>query len=118
MFVGPWDTLLTSVYALFGIASDGSVGLQDVLGDACKNAISIISYGWMIIYPLAMYIYMRVKKQLVPRVYGYMEKHRFVCLFIWNDAYFGNSLQFESYNYWFDGIGIYDFVDSDNLLSQ
>ena len=31
---------------------------------------------------------------------------------------FGNSLQFESYNYRFDGIGIYDFVDSDNLLSQ
>ena len=70
MFVGPWDTLLTSVYALFGIASDGSVGLQDVLGDACKNAISIISYGWMIIYPLAMYIYMRVKKQLVPGSMG------------------------------------------------
>ena len=70
MFVGPWDTLLTSVYALFGIASDGSVGLQDVLSDACKNAISIISYGWMIIYPLAMYIYMRVKKQLVPGSMG------------------------------------------------
>lgn len=70
LFVGPWETLLTSVCALFSIDSVHSIEVQELVGDVCKNILSIVGYVWLAIYPLAMYIYKRAKKQLVPGSMG------------------------------------------------
>lgn len=70
LFVGPWETLLTSICALFSIDSINRVELHELLGDVCKNILSIIGYVWLVIYPLAVYIYKRVKKQLTPGTMG------------------------------------------------
>ena len=66
LFVGPWETLLTSVCALFGMGSVHSIEFREPLGDVCKNIFSIIGYVWLAIYPLVVYIYKRAKKQLAP----------------------------------------------------
>ena len=65
LFVGPWETFLTSVCALFSIDSVHSIELQELVGNVCKNTLTIVGYVWLVIYPLAVYIYKRVKKQLV-----------------------------------------------------
>ncbi len=70
LFVGPWETLLTSVCALFSIDSVHSIELPELVGDVCKNILSIVGYIWLVIYPLAMYIYKRAKKQLAPGSMG------------------------------------------------
>lgn len=70
LFVGPWETLLTSIGALFGMNSVRSVEFHELLGEVCKNIISIVGYIWLVIYPLATYIYNRAKKQLVPGSMG------------------------------------------------
>ena len=70
LFVGPWETLLTSICALFSIDSINRVELHELLGDVCKNILSIVGYVWLVIYPLAVYIYKRVKKQLTPGTMG------------------------------------------------
>lgn len=70
LFVGPWETLLTSICALFSIDSINRVELHELLGDVCKNILSIIGYVWLVIYPLAVYIYKRAKKQLAPGTMG------------------------------------------------
>lgn len=70
LFVGPWETLLTSIGALFGMNSVRSVEFHELLGEVCKNIISIVGYIWLVIYPLAAYIYKRAKKQLVPGSMG------------------------------------------------
>ncbi len=61
LFVGPWETLFTSICTLFSIGTVRSVESQELLGKVCKNII----YIWLVIYPLAVYIYKRAKKQLV-----------------------------------------------------
>ena len=66
LFVEPWETLLTSICALFGMGSVHSIELQELVGDACKNILSIVGYVWLVIYPLAVYVYKRAKKQLAP----------------------------------------------------
>lgn len=70
LFVGPWETLLTSICALFSLDSISRVEMHELLGDVCKNVFSIIGYVWLVIYPLAVYIYKRVKKQLTPGTMG------------------------------------------------
>lgn len=70
IFVGPWETLLTSIGALFGMNSVRSVEFHELLGEVCKNIISIVGYIWLVLYPLAAYIYKRAKKQLVPGSMG------------------------------------------------
>lgn len=70
LFVGPWETLLTSIGALFGMNSVRSVEFHELLVELCKNIISIVGYIWLVIYPLAAYIYKRAKKQLVPGSMG------------------------------------------------
>ena len=70
LFIGPWETLLTSICALFSIDSISRVEMYELLGDVCKNVFSIIGYVWLVIYPLAVYIYKRVKKQLAPGTMG------------------------------------------------
>ena len=70
LFVGPWETLLTSIGALFGMNSVRSVEFHELLGEVCKNIISIVGYIWLVIYPLAVYIYKRAKKQLTPDTIG------------------------------------------------
>ena len=70
LFVGPWETLLTSICALFSIDSINRVELHELLGDVCKNILSIVGYVWLVIYPLAVYIYKRVKKQLTSGTMG------------------------------------------------
>lgn len=70
LFVGPWETLLTSIGALFGMNSVRGVEFHELLGEVCKNIISIVGYIWLVIYPLAAYIYKRAKKQLVPGSMG------------------------------------------------
>ena len=70
LFIGPWETLLTSICALFSIDSISRVEMHELLGDVCKNVFSIIGYVWLVIYPLAVYIYKRVKKQLAPGTMG------------------------------------------------
>ena len=47
-----------------------SVELHELLGDVCINILSIVGYVWLVIYPLAMYIYRRLKKQLAPGSMG------------------------------------------------
>ena len=79
LFVGPWETLLTSICALFSIDSINRVELHELLGDVCKNILSIIGYVWLVIYPLAVYIYKRVKK------------YRSLCLYLWMYDCFVNS---------------------------
>ena len=66
LFVGPWETLQTSICALFSAESVRSVDMYEPLGNVCKNIISIVGYVWLVIYPVVVYIYMRAKKQLVP----------------------------------------------------
>lgn len=70
LFVGPWETFLTSIGALFGMNSVRSVEFHELLGEVCKNIISIVGYISLVIYPLAAYIYKRAKKQLVPGSMG------------------------------------------------
>ena len=70
LFVRPWETLLTSVCALFSIDSVRSIELQELVSNVCKNILSIVGYIWLVIYPLAVYIYKRVKKQLAPSAMG------------------------------------------------
>lgn len=70
LFVGPWETFLTSVCALFSTDSVHSIELQELVGNVCKNILSIVRYIWLVIYPLAAYIYKRAKKQLVPGTMG------------------------------------------------
>lgn len=70
LFVGPWETLLTSIGALFGMNSVRSVEFHELLGEVCKNILSIVGYIWLVIYPLAVYIYKRAKKQLTPGTMG------------------------------------------------
>ena len=70
LFVGPWETLLTSIGALFGMNSVRSVEFHELLGEVCKNIISIVGYIWLVIYPLAAYFYKRAKKKLVPGSMG------------------------------------------------
>ena len=70
LFVGPWETFLTSVCALFGMNSVRSVDFHELLGEVCKNILSIIGYIWLVTYPLAVYIYKRTKKQLAPGTMG------------------------------------------------
>ena len=54
IFVGPWETLHTSICALFSMDSVRSVELHEQLGDVCKNILSIVGYVWLVIYPLAV----------------------------------------------------------------
>lgn len=70
LFVGPWETLLTSIGTLFGMNSVRSVEFHELLGEVCKNILSIVGYIWLVIYPLAVYIYRRAKKQLTPGTMG------------------------------------------------
>ena len=70
LFVGPWETSLTSVCALFSIDSVHSIELQELIGNVCKNILSIVGYIWLVTYPLAVYIYKRTKKQLAPGTMG------------------------------------------------
>ena len=70
LFVGPWETLLTSIGALFGMNSVRSVEFHELLGEVCKNILSIVGYIWLVIYPLAVYIYKRAKKKLAPGTMG------------------------------------------------
>ncbi len=65
LFVGPWETFMTSICALFSMASVRGAELHELL-----NILSIIGYMWLVIYPLAAYIYKRAKKQLVPGSMG------------------------------------------------
>ena len=70
LFVEPWETLLTSIGALFGMNSVRSVEFYELLGEVCKNILSIVGYIWLVIYPLAVYIYKKAKKQLAPGAMG------------------------------------------------
>ena len=70
LVVAPWEALLTSICALFSIDSVCSIELHELLGGVCKNILCIVGYVWLAIYPLAVYIYKRVKKQLVPNTMG------------------------------------------------
>ena len=70
LFVEPWEILLTSICALFSLDSISRVEMHGLLGDGCKNVFSIIGYVWLVIYPLTVYIYKRVKKQLTPGTMG------------------------------------------------
>ena len=70
LVVAPWETLLTSICALFSRDSVCSIELHELLGGVCKNILCIVGYIWLAIYPLAVYIYKRVKKQLVPSTMG------------------------------------------------
>ena len=70
LVVAPWETLLTSTCALFSRDSVCSIELHELLGGVCKNILCIVGYIWLAIYPLAVYIYKRVKKQLVPSTMG------------------------------------------------
>ena len=70
LVVAPWEALLTSICALFSIDSVCSIELHELLGGVCKNILCIVGYVWLAIYPLAVYIYKRVKKQLVPSTMG------------------------------------------------
>ena len=70
LVVAPWETLLTSICALFSRDSVCSIELHELLGGVCKNILCIVGYIWLAIYPLATYIYNRVKKQLVPSTMG------------------------------------------------
>ena len=70
LVVAPWETLLTSIGALFSIDSVCSIELHELLGGVCKNILCIVGYIWLAIYPLAVYIYKRVNKQLVPSTMG------------------------------------------------
>ena len=70
LVVAPWETLLTSICALFSIDSVCSIELHELLGEVCKNILSIVGYIWLAIYPLAVYIYKKAKKQLVPSTMG------------------------------------------------
>ena len=65
LFVGPWETFMTSICALFSMDSVRGAELHELL-----NILSIVGYIWLVIYPLAVYIYKRVKKQLVPGTMG------------------------------------------------
>ena len=70
LFVRSWETFLTSVCALFSIDSVRSIELQELVSNVCKNILSIVGYIWLVIYPLAVYIYKRAKKQLAPGTMG------------------------------------------------
>jgi hypothetical protein len=70
LIVAPWEILLTSICALFSRSSVRSVELHELLGGVCKNILCIVGYIWLAIYPLAVYIYKRVKKQLAPSTMG------------------------------------------------
>ena len=70
LVVAPWETLLTSICALFSRDSVCSIELHELLGGVCKNILCIVGYIWLAIYPLAVYIYERVKKQLTPSTMG------------------------------------------------
>lgn len=70
LVVAPWETLLTSICALFSRDSVCSIELHELLGGVCKNILCIVGYVWLAIYPLAVYIYKRVKKQLAPSTMG------------------------------------------------
>ena len=70
LFVDPWETLQTSICALFGMNSVRCVELQELVGNVCKNILSIVGYIWLVIYPLAVYIYKRAKKQLASGTMG------------------------------------------------
>ena len=70
LVVAPWETLLTSIGALFGMNAVRSVEFHELLGGVCKNILCIVGYIWLAIYPLAVYIYKRVNKQLVPSTMG------------------------------------------------
>ena len=70
LVVAPWETLLTSICALFSRDSVCSIELHELLGGVCKNILCIVGYIWLAIYPLAVYVYKRVKKQLAPSTMG------------------------------------------------
>ena len=70
LVVTPWKTLLTSICALFSRDSVCGIELHELLGGVCKNILCIVGYIWLAIYPLAVYIYKRVKKQLAPSTMG------------------------------------------------
>ena len=81
LFVGPWETLLTSICALFSMSSVRRVELHELVGDVCKNILSIVGYLWLVIYPLAVYIYKRTQKQLAPGTMG-VWKYIGMCIYI------------------------------------
>ena len=115
LFVGPWETFMTSICALFSMASVRGAELHELL-----NILSIIGYIWLVIYPLAAYIYKRTKKQLVP---GTMSTWKCVGFFayIFGCTIVSSILLSVSYKttiYWSGSVGIYTDVDFDNLLSQ
>lgn len=68
LLVWPWGALLTSIGALFGVDSINRVELYEVFGDVFSNILRIVGLAWLVIYPLGVYVYMRVKKQLLPGV--------------------------------------------------
>lgn len=70
LFIGPWETLQTSICALLGMDTVHSVEFREVSGDVCKNIPSIVGYVWLVIFPLVVYIYKKAKKQLVPGTMG------------------------------------------------
>ena len=70
LFIEPWETLLISISELFSVDIVRSVELHELSGDVCKSILCIVGYVWLVIYPLAVFIYRRAKKQLVPDSMG------------------------------------------------
>ena len=85
LFIGPWETLLTSTCALFCMDSVYSVEFHELLSSVCKNVLGIVGFAWLVIYPLLFYICKRVKRQLVP---GSMSVWRYIglCAYIFGCA--------------------------------
>ena len=97
LVVAPWETLLTSIGALFGMNAVRSVELhEELLGGVCKNILCIVGYIWLAIYPLAVYIYKRVKKQLVPSTMG-IWKCVGLCAYIFGCVIISSIVLFVSY---------------------
>ena len=70
LFIGPIVKLLTSVLELlnsgnFNITED----FESMLSD-CTLPVGLLCCVWLVIYPLAVYVYNRVKKQLAPGTMG------------------------------------------------
>ena len=81
LVVAPWKTLLTSIGTLFSIDSVCSIELHELLGGVCKNILCIVGYIWLAIYPLAVYVYKRMNKQLVTSTMGIWKGIR-LCAYI------------------------------------
>ena len=96
LVVAPWKTLLTSIGALFSRDSVCSIKLHELLGGVCKNILCIVGYIWLAIYPLAVYIYKRVKKQLVPSTMG-IWKGIGLCAYIFGCVIISSRVLFVSY---------------------